>query len=304
MIVCRQKINAVVLYRSLWACGAILLLIAIPLYRQHAAFYSLVAIGFLLLLLGIAVWIRKQASDYASTVTECKKSDLASRQELSILAAVNNGQKERDDDDHASFLPDVKNTQNTTPPLTVVAEDPLSPKKVIELLSAKEQEGAAASQPLAAASRTSALKKKTSRKKSTNVKLSENSAVKEFSKFEASSAVSEKEIRRVATKKDGKRGNSTALAQTSTVDTPPTPKLVQVTASDNAFSSVFNTPGANQMSQFLYPSVEDIRTERERHTHRPETPEIDRKRRTSMLKEYAMQLGHPRDGSLLPLIRT
>lgn len=50
-----------------------------------------------------------------------------------------------------------------------------------------------------------------------------------------------------------------------------------------------------------YPSVDDIAAQRQRFQARPETPAIDRQRRVGMLREAALMLGPPRDGSLVPM---
>ena len=122
--------------------------------------------------------------------------------------------------------------------------------------------------------RKSTLKKDTGDKKKRKkhgVKLSDKSAIKEFSKLEASSAVATLATQCIPTK-----------GELLTV-----PSLLPITA----------------QPIYTYPTVEEIRIERERFHSRPDTPELDRKRRTSMLREFALDLGHPRDGSMIPLMK-
>ena len=270
MIACPKIITTVVLYRSLWCCGAVLLLVAIPLYRKSAVFYTLLVTGFMLMLLGLVAWVRHQTRECTATTRACKEKQ-TQNPALSVLASIADNTK-------SLPVPAATAVVSSAGATTPVAEVPL----LVPLSVHK-------------APRISALKdKKTARRKGreSGVKLSENSAVKEFSKFEASSEVSKKTVHSVATKKDGKvkKTQATSLAV-----------VPKEEPHEDAWASLF--AAASETARFIYPTVEDIRIERERHTHRPETPDIDRKRRTSMLKEYAMQLGHPRDGSLLPLVQ-
>lgn len=111
--------------------------------------------------------------------------------------------------------------------------------------------------------KSSISSKKKHRKKKSSVRLSEKSDVKEFDKAEAPLAVSGNQVTYVPTK------------------------------------GTLYSPGA----PYKYPTVEDIRLERERFANRPETPEIDKQRRLGMLREFALSMGTPRDGSLIPLVQ-
>ena len=294
MRACQKQVDLVVLYRALWGCGAVLLLVAIPVYRQHAAFYSLIIIGFLLLLTGCVLWMRKQVIEQAKTaerLSDLKKSRTLSLTPLPVLTSVQGKQQE----------------QSRSKPLPVTAELVTVPQgqatetvaSVASVAVADVDTRVQATYTLPAVQakkpKASALRTKGSRRRA-SVKLSENSGVKEFSKFESSSAVSGKITRTVATKgiEDSAPKSTTALVQTSNAAT-------EASGGGETAASLFALQFGSA-SKYIYPTVEDIRTERERLNHRPETPEIDRKRRTSMVREYAMALGHPRDGSLLPLI--
>ncbi len=53
--------------------------------------------------------------------------------------------------------------------------------------------------------------------------------------------------------------------------------------------------------QRRYPSVDDIALERQAFNARPDTPDIDRRRRVGLLQEAALMMGPPRDGHMVPI---
>ena len=297
MPVCKKLITTVVLYRTLWGCGAVLLLSAIPLYRQSAAFYSLIALGFMLMLLGILAWVRHQTRACESSASTKARRGTDGNACRSTNVYNEDVQAFMDGGSNVAILASIGKAP------TDVELTPKTPDTAVLIAPVTASTALPETEAANATTRISALrgKKSSRRRHATGVKLSENAAVKEFSKFEASNEVAKKTVRSVATKRDGKAPRTSSGTALLTVAAAEGQGQKIGCETEDPFASLFATP--SKAARFVYPTVEDIRTERERHAHRPETPDIDRKRRTSMLKEYAMQLGHPRDGSLLPLVQ-
>ena len=259
-----------IVYRSLWVAGAALILISIPLYKQHAAFYTLLIIGVAMLCVGLILWVRQQNSANAPRLYETLETEV----EVEVTH-----QRQPNPQPYVTVLANVSSAPTPTP-------TPTPPVKLATVTATASDDVVVSNKPddVATTKRKkairSSLKKDTARniKKKETVRLSEKANVKEFSKFEAPDMVAEKVAFTVDTK-----GGGGAPALPS----PFSPDLV-----------------ASPRQHFIYPTVEDIRTERERFANRPETVEVDRKRRVGLVREYALELGHPRDGSLLPFIGT
>lgn len=257
------KISKPVLYKTLWAVGAVLVLAAVPFYKHPAAFSVILILGIACFIAGFVIWAQVQKQKkHQKTIPGPGPS--RSRQSFPVLAEI--GMPQQPPKPAVTLAP-APAPVFAPAAVPVIAAPPLP---VIPVLPVPVQTPVVVQK----VPKKSTLKKDTKKKKKHHaVKVSEKSDVKEFRKLEASNAVATQTTQCVPTKGEG---------VTVTV-----PSLLQIAAKPI----------------YTYPTVEEIRIERERFQSRPDTPDLDRKRRTSLLREYALDMGHPRDGSMIPLIK-